>query len=387
MDLNEITRLIEAQGDVIKSRLDELDSAMTEIEKKAGRPSLGGSTDKATPSAETWIDTKSRKAVQVLAHDQPLATQRKAGQVGRMLRGLVMAGRADDAAELTEERKALGVSSDVDGGYTVQGILADEWIDALRAQSVLSQAGARTIPMDGASLSLAKVTADPTVSWHGENAALTEASPTFGKVELRAKTAVCLVKLSLELSQDSSNIESILQGTLNNAMATAIDSAGINGVSVNAAAAPTGLVNLSGRGTVLSVGTPTSWDFALDALYTLLAANVRMSDISAMIANPDLWKKMAKLKTGISSDNTTLTPPTEIARLPKLWTTAAPSGKAIFGNFRDLLFGVRQQISVKVLTEAFMGSNLQIGVLCVARCDFAATRAASFVTAEGITGL
>lgn len=385
MDLNEITRLIEAQGDVIKSRLDELDSAITAVEKKAGRPALGIDAKPASP--EQWIDTKTRKAVQVLAHDQPLAAQRKAGQVGRMLRGLVMAGRADDAAELTEERKALGVSSDVDGGYTVQGTLASEWIDLLRAQMVLSQAGALTIPMDGASLSLAKITADPSVSWHTENGALAEANPTFGAVTLKAKTAVCLAKMSLELSQDSSNIESALQSTLVRSMSAAIDSAGINGVATDAAAAPAGLVNLSGRGTVLSVGTPTSWDFALDALYTLMAANVPMGDITAMIGNPDLWKKMAKLKTGISSDNTTLTMPTEVARLPRLWTTAAPSGKAIFGNFRDLLFGVRQQISVKVLTEAFMGSNLQIGVLCVARCDFVTTRPPSFVTAEGITGL
>lgn len=385
MDLNEITRLIEAQGDVIKSRLDELDSAITAVEKKAGRPALGIDAKPASP--EQWIDTKTRKAVQVLAHDQPLAAQRKAGQVGRMLRGLVMAGRADDAAELTEERRALGVSSDVDGGYTVQGTLASEWIDLLRAQMVLSQAGARTIPMDGASLSLAKITADPSVSWHTENGALAEANPTFGAVTLKAKTAVCLAKMSLELSQDSSNIESALQSTLVRSMSAAIDSAGINGVATDAAAAPAGLVNLSGRGTVLSVGTPTSWDFALDALYTLMAANVPMGDITAMIGNPDLWKKMAKLKTGISSDNTTLTMPTEVARLPRLWTTAAPSGKAIFGNFRDLLFGVRQQISVKVLTEAFMGSNLQIGVLCVARCDFVTSRATSFVTAEGITGL
>jgi hypothetical protein len=38
-----------------------------------------------------------------------------------------------------------------------------------------------------------------------------------------------------------------------------------------------------------------------------------------------------------------------------------------------------------VLRETFIGSNLQVAVLAYARCDFAATRAASFVAAEGIT--
>ena len=43
------------------------------------------------------------------------------------------------------------------------------------------------------------------------------------------------------------------------------------------------------------------------------------------------------------------------------------------------------KIEVRVLQEAFLGSNLQIGILAYARVDFAAARAASFCTMEGIT--
>jgi len=111
----------------------------------------------------------------------------------------------------------------------VTGALADTWIDYLRAAMVLSRAGARTPPMDTGQVSIARVTADPTVSWHGESVALPDTAPTFGKVTLNAKTAVCLVRLSLELAQDSANIESQLQGVMTNAMAGAIDSAGLNG--------------------------------------------------------------------------------------------------------------------------------------------------------------
>lgn len=82
--------------------------------------------------------------------------------------------------------------------------------------------------------------------------------------------------------------------------------------------------------------------------------------------------------------------PAEVAALPKLWTTSAPltggtTAKGIVADWRDLIFGVRQGIQVKVLHEAFMGSNFQLGVLVSARCDFAAARAASFCTLEGIT--
>ena len=81
--------------------------------------------------------------------------------------------------------------------------------------------------------------------------------------------------------------------------------------------------------------------------------------------------------------------PDEVAKLRKLWTTAAPlsggDATAVIADWRDLLFGVRKDITVRVLSETFMGSNLQIAMLAYARVDFAATRAQSFCTLEGIT--
>ncbi|MBK6592791.1 MAG: phage major capsid protein [Burkholderiales bacterium] len=272
----------------------------------------------------------------------------------------------------------------------MNGGLAYEWIDLLRSEMVLSKAGARTVPMGTGSLSLARVTGDPTISWHAENAAITAAEPTLGAVNLQAKTVVCLVKLSLELSQDSANIEDILQRTITSAMASAIDSAGLNGVTVDAGAAPAGVMNLANRNTVTGIGAPTAWDFLTDGMYELMADNVPMDRIGAFIAHPAVWKKMRKLKTGITNDNTPLTMPQEIAALPKLWSTAAPltggtTASGIIADWRDLLFGVRQDITVRVLQETFMGSNLQIAVLAYARVDFAATRYQSFCTLEGIT--
>jgi len=128
----------------------------------------------------------------------------------------------------------------------------------------------------------------------------------------------------------------------------------------------------------------------IDGIYELLADNVSMESIGAMIAHPALWKKMRKLKTGIASDNTPLTMPEEIAKMRKLWTTAAPftggnTCSAVIGDWRDLLYGVRKQITVRVLQERFIADTLEIGVLVYARVDFAATNASSFVTLEGIT--
>lgn len=376
--------------------LDSLGQDLAAVQVKAGRPNVGTTTD--APSAQgastTFIDTKSHKRIQVLRpQDRLAALERHADAtptVGRFLRGIVMGAAADDARELADERKALNLGTDTAGGFTVSGQLAANWIDLLRAEMVLTRAGATTVPMDSKTLTLAKLTADPTVSWHGENAAITDSDPTFGAVQLNARTIVGLVKMSVELSQDSANIEQILQRSLVSAIAGAIDSAGLSGTTTDAAVAPMGIYNAAGRNAISTVGAPTSWDFVVDAMYELMADNVPMDRIGAMIGHPAIWKKMRKLKSGIASDNTSLVMPAEVAALPKLWTTAAPftSGttcSAIIGDWSDLLFGIRQDITVRVLNEAFMGSNLQVAVLVYARCDFAAVRESSFCTMPGIT--
>lgn len=399
-DIHEVAKLIEQQGNDIAAhhrktdaRFAELEKDLGDMQKTAGRPFAQDTTTSAT-KPETFFDVKTKKSVQVLSHSHNLAAlesnSKAAPSIGRLLRGIVLGGRADDANELADERKSLGIGSDPAGGYNVTGGLSAQWIDALRANMVLSKAGCRTIPMDTGTLSLARVVDDPTISWHTENADLGTGDPTFGAVNLQAKTVVCLVRLSLELSQDAGNIEQILASTINNAMAGAIDRAGLVGVTSNASAAPAGVMNLANRNSVTSIGAPTSWDFLVDGMYELAADNVAMDNIGAFIAHPAVWKKMRKLKTGITNDNTPLTMPAEIAALPKLWTTEAPltggtTASGIIADWRDLLFGVRKDINVRVLSEAFMGSNLQVAVLAYARVDFAATREQSFCTLEGIT--
>jgi len=399
----EITRMIEDQGRAAAefrakqiARIDALSDSKQMIEDFMAKMTApgAGSTGTTEVPPETYYDIKTKKVVPVLNHAQSLKSlEGKQGtmpSVGRLLRGIVLGGRADDANILAEERKALAINSDPSGGYTVAGALSAEWIDLLRANMVLSKAGCRTIPMDTGTLALARVVDAPTISWHAENAALGTGDPTFGAINMKARTVVCLVRLSLELSQDSANIEQMLQSTITNAMSGAIDKAGLVGMTTDALAAPSGIMNLTGRNTVTSVGAPTSWDFLVDGMYELLADNVPADQIGAFIAHPALWKKMAKLKTGITNDKTPLEAPTEVAAIPKLWTTAAPltsgtTADGIIANWRDLIFGVRKDINVRVLSEAFMGSNLQVAVLAYARVDFAATRVQSFCTLEGIT--
>jgi HK97 family phage major capsid protein len=377
-------------------QLAELREDVDNVNKVLNRPFASRKVSEGASPAperrETWVDTKSRTVVPVLNKSDRLSDERAADEpdvsLGRFLRGIVLGGRAHDHRELEAERKAMSIGVDPSGGYTVSGALSREWIDLLRAKMVLQQAGCRTIPMETGELTLARVTGDPTVQWHGEGKALEDSNATLGAVRLHAKTVTCLVKASLELMQDSANIETILSNVMTTAVAQAIDSAGLNGVTTDAAAAPGGIFDLTGRNSVTSIGAPTSWDWAVDGMYELMLDNVPTDRIGALVGHPAIWKKMRKLKTGLSGDNTPLTMPAEVAALPKLWTTAAPlsgsTASAVIGDWRDLLMGVRRDISVKVLSERYLADTLEVGILVYARVDFAATRPASFCTLEGI---
>lgn len=139
-DLHEIHRLVVAQGeawDEFKKNDDRIDRLDKDIDKlssdlagqflKLGRPNLGDG-DKPALSTPTWIDTKTRQRIHVLTNSQRLADTVSSSDptpsIGRLMRGVVLGGRADDAMELADERKALSIGEDPSGGYTVAGKLA-----------------------------------------------------------------------------------------------------------------------------------------------------------------------------------------------------------------------------------------------------------------------
>ena len=123
---------------------------------------------------------------------------------GRFLRAMVL-GATNDL-----ERRALAGGTDSAGGFTVPTVLSAELIDLMRAASVASRAGARTVPLTSDLNVVARLATDPTPAWRQENAAITEADPTFDAVTFTPQSLAVLVKVSRELLEDSINLETEL---------------------------------------------------------------------------------------------------------------------------------------------------------------------------------
>src|SRR5207237_9810438 len=92
-----------------------------------------------------------------------------------------------------ELRAAMAEGTPSLGGAIVPTPLAASIFDKARAQSVVFTAGVGTLPMTSATLKVARVTADPTISWNAENNALTPTNPTFDTVTFTAQTAALVV--------------------------------------------------------------------------------------------------------------------------------------------------------------------------------------------------
>jgi len=154
---------------------------------------------------------------------------------------------------------------------------------------------------------------------------------------------------------------------------------------------PTGIVNTAGINTV-SMGTNgaalTSYDKLIDAVYEMQLDNA--DDPTAMIMHPRTQAALAKLK---DANLNPLTVPDMIARIPGLATTAAPidevegtatdASSIVFGNYRDLLIGVRHQLEFR-LFDSPLATTGQILAVAWMRADVQLARPKSFAPLTGV---
>jgi HK97 family phage major capsid protein len=352
---------------------------------------FGGHPATTNNRVETWRDDRGR-SVPVLAKDQSFSlavadqiTERPSFGFGEFMAALVQPSRnADIRAALSESG---GVAT---GDVTVPVTLLTQLIDLMRAKTVCIQAGALTVPIDTETTNIARVAADPTPAWRNEAAAFSVADPTFEKVSFTPKSLGVLVKVSQEILEDSANLNEALIGCFAGAFAVELDRVGLFGTG--SAPQPHGISGTSGVGSV-DMGTNglalANYDPIVDAVSALLTANA--ASPTAAIMAPRTLTKSAKLK---DSQNQPLRKPDLIGNLPFLATTSVPINQAhgtsnvaseiIVGDFTQLMFGIRRNLTVRVLRERFLSDNGQIGFLADLRADVQLRHPQSFCEVVGI---
>ncbi|MGC6392016.1 MAG: phage major capsid protein [Alphaproteobacteria bacterium] len=298
--------------------------------------------------------------------------------LGKYLRAMVM-GASNDL-----EHRALSEGTDSAGGYTVPTVLAAGMIDALRAESVINAAGARTIPLTSDNISIAKVASDPTPAFRAEAAAITESDPSFTTVNMTPRSMALMTKVSRELWEDSVNLESELPRILAVAMAKEMDRICLLGSGT--APEPRGVLNQSGIGTTAHNAAISSYSPLLVAQTDILSNNA--GPVTAIIMHPRDAGDFAAL---VDTTNQPLNMPQALSGIRMLTTTAIPTDEGsgsnestIFvGNFNHLLIGVRAGVRVDILRERY-AENYQYGLVAHMRFDVAVQHAAAFHAITGV---
>jgi HK97 family phage major capsid protein len=303
--------------------------------------------------------------------------------LGRYVRGVATGNWAGSALELKAAMSSVATA----GGFLMPDVLSARVLDLARNRALTLQAGVGTMPMTTHTMYLAKVTEDPTVEWTAENATIDETDLTFTRLQFDANKMAALVRISNELLEDAPNVDQIVETTLGAAMALELDRCILTGDGV---AKPKGIFATPGVETLTSIGTPSSYDKWLDAIYAIRGNNYEPSGI---FYSPRTAKTLAKLVTGLASDKTKLVAPTDFAALPKYITkqiadnlgVGTNESYSIVGDFSQYLVALRADVRLEISREAGTAFEKdQTLIRVVWRGDGMPVQAKAFAVLSGI---
>lgn len=332
-DMKEIMTLLEAQGSAInefKSRQDSrirlLEDELQDVCKKMNRPSAPASSDffsrQGPDTRKTFVMDIDGKSIPLLTKSDNLAgyfeTSDDDFDIGEYVRGAMLGSR-----------KAAS------GPALVPQRLAAEIIDDVRRATVIVQAGAGTVPIEGPT-TLARIIGDPTVHQHTEGADdITESDVDLEPLTVNPKMLVALVPLTQEVVSDSPNLNAVLNLSLAAAFSQKIDALSLATILADTSI-PTSAAGQD----------PADWTKVLAAVGAAMGADQPLP--SALVGNTaDFIARAAQLA---SSAGSWLGKPPVLANMSEYPTTGVAAGTAILGGFAQAFaVAVRQELSLEVI--------------------------------------
>ncbi len=392
--MQELTATVHEANDLYTKKLEQLNVRVDEIELAAQKQGLDTVPRRRRTSAQEQAgilppDAKIADRIRERTDEPDLRGE--PFRLGAILQAKAT-GRRDHLS--APEQKALAEGDDSAGGFLVPGWAFGETIDKARNRARVIEAGCRTMLLPASTTVFPALATGAAGVWHAENAADIEESMTFGRVEAQARTAAVLIRLSRELFEDlTPEGAALIEGDLTQALALKLDYAALRGSGVGNE--PMGVRNTPGLN-VVSMGTngatPTNYDPVLDAIGAVREDN---GEPTAIIATPRTWGTLAKLKTGLSGDQTQLAQPHEVIALPRLatnqigdaitWGSSGDTSELYVGEWPRMILGFLPELRVQVLrlTERY-ADQLQLGLVAWIRGDVIVTRGSYFAVVAGI---
>lgn len=259
---------------------------------------------------------------------------------------------------------------------------AQDFIDLLRNQMVLQQAGARVLRGLVGNVDIPRQTSGASMEWKAEDGETTESSPGFDTVSLEPHTGSAATYLTRkQIMQSSLDMENLVRDDLAQCLSIGIDSVGLYGTGLSNQ--PLGVAGTSGIH--VTAESAPDWDGVVDFETGIASDNAAMGRLAYITSSKmrGYWKTTPK----VSGQDRFIWAGgnTPVNEYPAYITNQVPDNLGVgtdetglfFGNWGDLLMGFWG--SLDLLVDPYSYSR-RGGILIVAHLDVdvAVRRAVSF---------
>ena len=272
----------------------------------------------------------------------------------------------------TPLHNVLSESVDQDGGYLVPEEFEKQIITGLDEVNVLRSL-AKVIPTHH-DRKIPISVGHSVATWTAENAAYTESNPTFGQKQIDAFKLTDLVRVSIELLQDSEfDLESYIAAEFARAFGIAEEQAFCVGTGTNQ---PTGIFTANGGtvGVTAAAANAITLDEIISLVYSLKSPYRKNAKFLMNDATVALLRKL-KDNNGayLWQPSVQAGQPDKLLGYPLYTSPYAPivEGGALavaFGDFKNYWIGDRAGRTVQRLNELY-ATNGQIGYVATERVD------------------
>lgn len=261
-------------------------------------------------------------------------------------------------------------------------VIADDFrggsfIDVLRNQSSVMQAGSTMLTGLSGNVKIPKKTAASSAAWIStEGGAASESEPTLGQVTMSPKTLGAFTDITrLMMMQSSLDIEALVRNDLSAAIALAIDLGALAGSG--SSGQPTGIKNTSG------INTPTNFAAANPTFAEVVAMETAIAEDNALMGNlayiapAGMYGALKTTAKDAGSGQFVVGPDGNMNGYNTIVSNQVTAGDLYFGNFSDLLVGMYGGLDIVVdpYTSSTSGT---VRIVALQTMDVAVRHAASF---------
>ena len=266
----------------------------------------------------------------------------------------------------SDQRRDLVVGTPSDGGNLVANdLLSGSFIDMLRNQMSVMNAGATMLTDLNGNIAIPRQTGGATGYWVAENGEVTGSAPTFDQVAMTPKTVGALVEYSRQfLLQSSIDAEVMVRTDIMLQLAIALDLAALNGAG--SGGVPRGVLQTAGIGAVAggTNGAAPTWAHIVK-LETEVAADNALIGTLAYITNTKVRGKLKETEKfagggreiwGEGNQPLNGYPAIVSNQVPSNLTKGSGSNLSaiIFGNWADVIIGMWGGLDI--LLDPYTGS-------------------------------